>query len=433
MSPRKRAAQPGDWSDLFAPREAKGEIQRAASSSPPPEPQRHFEPVEFVAPGESAAEPISIAVLNETARLVLEGAFIPIWVRGEVCDFKAHRNGHWYFRLRDPHAQVRCVVWNRDQHRFLASPDDGMQVVALGQPTVYTARGDLQLTVRAMEAQGDGLRRKAFELSRARLEHDGLLDPARRRALPPAPRCIAVITSPSGAALHDVIAVLRRRAPSVEIVVIPAKVQGAGAAGEIIAAIEQLERWGEADLVIIGRGGGANEDLAAFNDERVARKVAACSIPTISAVGHEVDITLCDLVADLRAPTPSAAAESAVPDIRQLRRALRAAGVAMRVALERSVAARHRRITTLSGTLRQRLASRIAERRAHLRANSAELEALSPLATLSRGYAVARDTDGHALKRASAFAPGQSFELLLADGTVSASADRVTLTGQEHA
>lgn len=415
MTPRRRA-DPGAWNDLFA--------EPMDRSGPQPPPVRELQPDEE-APGESPLSALSIEALNETMRLVIEGAFIPLWVRGEVCDFKAHRNGHWYFALRDNRSQIRCVVWNRDQHRFPAAPDDGMQVVALGQPTVYTARGDLQLTVRAIEAEGDGLRRKAFEQARARLERDGLLDPARRRELPPAPRRIAVITSPSGAALHDIVAVIRRRAPSMEVVVIPAQVQGKSAPSELIAALDRLARWGEADLLIIGRGGGANEDLAAFNNERVARAVAACAIPTISAVGHEVDVTLCDLVADLRAPTPSAAAESAVPDIRQLRASLRAARAAMRMALQRSVMQRRRRVKAATASLRDHVTLAITTRRSVLAEHGARLHALSPLSTLSRGYAVARDADGRALKRAAAFTPGATFDLLLSDGTVNATTNSV--------
>lgn len=417
MTPR-RGSSPGDWNDLFA--EPSRRAPRETRSAPPPAP---VPSASNDAPGETPAAAISVAALNETTRLVVEGAFIPLWVRGEICDFRSHRNGHWYFGLRDGSAQVRCVVWNRDQHRFLAAPDDGMQVVALGQPTVYAARGDLQFTVRAMEAEGDGLRRKAFELALRRLEKDGLLDPARRRPIPHAPARVAVITSPSGAALHDVLAVVRRRAPSVEVVVIPATVQGPSAPAELIRALDRLARWGGADVVIIGRGGGANEDLAAFNDERVARAVAACTIPTISAVGHEVDVTLCDLVADLRAPTPSAAAEHAVPDIRQLRAALRAAGASMRAALVRNVDRRHRRAQALAARLRHASAIGIADRRTRVGRAGARLEALSPLATLARGYAVPRDASGRTLRSAADFPPGTPFALLVADGTVHARAE----------
>jgi exodeoxyribonuclease VII large subunit len=252
------------------------------------------------APGENPAAAISVATLTRTVKDVLEGAFPPLWVRGEVSDFKQHRNGHWYFSLRDQDASLRCVVWARDTRRIPAPPDEGMTVVALGQVSLYAARGDLQFTVRTLDAVGDGLWRKAFEQARARLERDGLLDPARKRPLPFFPRRIAIITSADGAALHDIVSVTRRRNRLVELVLLPAAVQGEGAPAALCAALDRLAAWGGADVAIIGRGGGSREDLWSFNDERVARKVAASPIPIISAVGHEVDVSLCDLVADWR-------------------------------------------------------------------------------------------------------------------------------------
>ncbi|HKO17155.1 MAG TPA: exodeoxyribonuclease VII large subunit, partial [Gemmatimonadaceae bacterium] len=242
-------------------------------------------------PGASPRAAVSVATLTQTARDVLEGAFIPLWVRGEVSDFKAHRNGHWYFCLRDGAAQIRCVAWSRDRRSIPAPPDDGMQVLALGQLTVYAARGEMQLTVRRMEAEGDGLWRKALERTRARLEADGLLAPERKRALPRYPGVLAVVTSPDGAALHDIVAVVRRRAPHVRVVLVPAAVQGETARDELCFALDRLSRWGGADTVIVGRGGGAREDLWTFNDEHVARALAGCTAPTISAVGHEIDVT----------------------------------------------------------------------------------------------------------------------------------------------
>ncbi|HET7458274.1 MAG TPA: exodeoxyribonuclease VII large subunit, partial [Gemmatimonadaceae bacterium] len=245
-------------------------------------------PIEETIPGASPVSAVSVAALTRTAKDVLEGAFVPLWVRGEVSDFKAHRNGHWYFCLRDDSAQVKCVVWSRDRRNMPAPPDDGMQVVALGQLTVYSARGDLQFAVHSMEAQGDGLWRKALEITRATLLAEGLLEPERKRPIPRFPRRIAVVTSPDGAALHDIVSVVRRRHAAVEIVVVPSKVQGDGAPEELCAALDSVARWSDADVVILGRGGGAREDLWAFNDIRVARAISACPIPVISAVGHEV-------------------------------------------------------------------------------------------------------------------------------------------------
>ncbi len=216
---------------------------------------------------------------------IVEGSVPPLWVRGEVTGFKAHRNGHWYFTLRDAEAQLRCVVWARDTRRVPAPPDEGMLVAAYGRLSVYAARAEVQLAITRIEAEGDGLWRKAFEQARARLEADGLLDPARKRALPRYPRVIAVITSPDGAALHDIVSVTQRRDPTVNIVIVPAAVQGESAPQELIDALDRVGRWQGADLVIMGRGGGSREDLWAFNDERVARALAACPLPTISAVG----------------------------------------------------------------------------------------------------------------------------------------------------
>lgn len=389
-------------------------------------------------PGATPASAISVTTLTRTAKDVIEGAFMPLWVRGEVSDFKRHRNGHWYFCLRDAESQIRCVVWSRDQRGMPASPDEGMQVTALGQLTMYAARGDVQLSVKAMAADGDGLWRKALDESRQRLAAEGLLDPARRRPLPLVPRTIAVVTSPDGAALRDIVAVSRRRHPGVRIVVVPSKVQGIGAADELCAALARIERWVAAaaqtrqplpiDAVIIGRGGGGREDLWAFNDERLARAVATCPVPIVSAVGHEVDVTLCDLVADLRAPTPSAAAESLVPERAALVAALRDRADALAQRATGLVSDARASLSGLAGTLADR-AGRLAERRrARVEQAAGRLQALSPLATLARGYAVARAEDaagGVALTTVGRFVPEMPFVLQLRDGAIRATVREV--------
>jgi exodeoxyribonuclease VII large subunit len=376
-------------------------------------------------PGASPASAIDVSTVTQIVKDVVEGAFIPLWVRGEVSDFKQHRNGHWYFCLRDASSQIKCVVWSRDQLHLPAAPDDGMQVTALGQLGVYAARGEMQLIVKRMEAQGDGLWRKALERTRLRLERDGLLDPARKRALPRFPRCIAVVTSASGAALHDIVAVMRRRAPGVQLVVAHAAVQGDGAPLAICAALERVKRWGGADLVIVGRGGGSREDLWAFNDERVARAVAACPVPTISAVGHEVDITLCDLVADLRAPTPSAAAETAVASRSEVAMELHAQRTRLVSAMETCLYEPRRRAATAAHVLASSVETRLAERQASMSALAGRLNALSPLATLERGYAVARGPSGAARASIADFAAGDAFVLRLRDGEVDATATSI--------
>ncbi|HST08521.1 MAG TPA: exodeoxyribonuclease VII large subunit, partial [Gemmatimonadaceae bacterium] len=274
------------------------------------------------APGSAAENPMSVCDLALRTREVVENRLRPVWVRGEISDFKRHRNGHWYFCLRDRSAQIRCVVWSGDQYRMPTAPDDGMQVVLFGHMTVYTARTDLQLKVTRIEAEGDGLWRKAMEVTLARLRKEGLLDESRKRPIPHYPRRIAVVTSPDGAALRDIVAVLRKRNLGARVVVCPAKVQGDNAALEIAAALRRVARWGKADVIIVGRGGGGKEDLWAFNDERVARAVVACPVPVISAVGHEADMTVCDAVADLRAATPTAAASAACASRDEVKKAL---------------------------------------------------------------------------------------------------------------
>ncbi|MEX2177958.1 MAG: exodeoxyribonuclease VII large subunit, partial [Gemmatimonadaceae bacterium] len=375
---------------------------------------------ENAAPGEDPTTAIAVSALTSTAREILEGAFPPIWVRGEVTGFKAHRNGHWYFTLRDRMAQIRSVVWSKDTRGIPAPPDEGMQIAAFGNLSVYPAKGEMQFVVRRMEAEGDGLWRKALERTRARLDADGLLAVERKRPLPRYPRRVAVVTSPDGAALRDIVAVVRRRAPMVEIVIVAAAVQGDNATVELCAAIERVGRWRQAEVVIVARGGGSREDLWAFNDERFARAIAACPLPVISGVGHEVDVTICDLVADVRAATPSAAAEAVVRDHAELALELRTGGQRMSRALTKRVDRARSELQWHASALRNRLARATERRHARLSELGARLHALSPLATLSRGYAVARAGDGRALTSIASFRRDMAFSLVLRDGTLAA-------------
>jgi len=367
-------------------------------------------------------KPASVSDVALETRALVESGLHPLWVRGEISDFKQHRNGHWYFSLRDASAQIKCVVWSRDQRGLPAPPDDGMQVVLYGQMTVYTQRGDLQLKVTRMQADGDGLWRKAMEQTLAKLRGEGLLEESRKRPIPRFPKCVAIVTSPDGAAIGDIVAVLRKRHSGVQLIICPAKVQGDGAPREIVMALRRVARWGKADLVIVGRGGGAKEDLWAFNDERVARAIVACPIPVISAVGHETDITVCDAVADLRAPTPSAAAMAACVAREEIEKAF----VAARRDLAFAMATLVRDARTDLDRTRKRLGQStervVVRNRATIGTAAARLNALSPLATLSRGYAVARDPNGGALTSVRHFKPGFDFELLLHDGKVNAEA-----------
>jgi exodeoxyribonuclease VII large subunit len=370
-------------------------------------------------------EAVSISELTTAAKEIVEGAFPLLWVRGEVTDFKSHRNGHWYFCLRDSASQVRAVIWSKETHRIPAKPDDGMQVLAYGRLTVYQARGEMQFTVSKLEAEGDGLWRKKLEATRLRLAADGLLAPERKRRLPLFPRTVAVITSPDGAALRDIVAVLRRRRAKVRVVVVPAAVQGDGAVMDIRRAIVRIAKWGGADALILARGGGSREDLWTFNDERLARTLAASPVPTISAVGHEEDISMCDLVADVRAATPTAAAEIVARSEDELNQMLAEFGARMartvgwRVDAARS---RHRAAGRALVHASAQLAHRAQDR---VTAIAGQLDALSPLSTLHRGYAVPRDRDGRTLRSVTDFSPGLRFDLLLRDGAVAANVEAV--------
>lgn len=363
----------------------------------------------------------TVAELTRRARAVVEAGLPALWVKGEVSGFKAYGSGHWYFTLRDKVAQLRCVMWARENQRLPAPPADGMQVFVFGTPTVWEERGEFRLTIRQLlSTEAGGLWQVAFEKAKAALLRDGLLDPARKRPLPSFPRRLAVVTSPDGAALRDIVAVMARRWPWAEILLIPTRVQGEGADREVCAALALLGRIPRLDVAIVGRGGGSKEDLWTFNSERVARAVAAAPVPVISAVGHETDITLCDLVADLRAPTPSAAAEAATPDRVELLALLDRLGGALARALVAPTRHAGERLERAGDRLAVDM-TRILERGgARLAAAGARLDALSPLKVLARGYAVARDGEGRVLRRIAQFTPGLAFRLQVRDGEVAA-------------
>lgn len=363
----------------------------------------------------------TVAELTRRARAVVEAGLPAIWVKGEVSGFKAYGSGHWYFTLRDKVAQLRCVMWSRENQRLPAPPSEGMQVFVFGTPTVWEERGEFRLTVRQLlSTEAGGLWQVAFEKAKAALLRDGLLDPARKRPLPSFPRRLAVVTSPDGAALRDIVAVMARRWPWVEILLIPTRVQGEGADREVCAALALLGRIPRLDVAIVGRGGGSKEDLWTFNSERVARAVAASPVPVISAVGHETDITLCDLVADLRAATPSAAAEAATPDRVELLGQLDRLGGALARALVAPTRHAGERLDRAADRLTVDMTRMLERGGARLAAAGARLDALSPLKVLARGYAVARDGDGRVLRRVGQCAPGLAFRLRLQDGEVSA-------------
>lgn len=363
----------------------------------------------------------TVAEVTRRVRAVVEGGLPPLWVQGEISGFKAYGSGHWYFTLRDRVAQLRCVMWSRDNQRVPAAPADGMQVFAFGTPTVWEERGEFRLTVRhVLSTEAGGLWQVAYEKAKAALARDGLLDPARKRVVPPFPRRIAVVTSADGAAFRDIVAVLERRWPGADVVLVPTRVQGDGAERDVCAALAVLARLPGLDVAIVGRGGGSKEDLWTFNSERVARAVAAVPVPVISAVGHETDVTLCDLVADVRAPTPSAAAAAATPDRDELRDRLDRLSRVLARALLAPTRHAGERLERAGDRIAAGMGRQLDRSRARLSEGGARLDALSPLRVLERGYAVARDASGAVLRRVAQFVPGEGFRLRVHDGEVAA-------------
>ncbi len=257
---------------------------------------------------------LTVSELNHQARHLLESSFMQVWVEGELSGFSRPSSGHWYFSLKDQKCQIRCAMFRGANQRIRTLPREGDQIRIRGKVTLYENRGDFQIIVEHLEPAGLGALQQAFEALKARLQGEGLFDPARKKPIPATPRHIGVVTSPTGAAIHDILTVLKRRCPAIPVTLYPTAVQGQPATADIVQAIARAQQHGLADVLIIGRGGGSLEDLWCFNEEAVARAIAACPIPTVSAVGHEVDVTIADFVADLRAPTPSAAAEKISPD-----------------------------------------------------------------------------------------------------------------------
>jgi exodeoxyribonuclease VII large subunit len=265
---------------------------------------------------------LSVSELNRQVRHLLEVSFLQAYVEGELSSFARPSSGHWYFTLKDAKSQIRCAMFRSANQRVTNPPKDGDQVLVRGKLTLYESRGDYQIVVESLEPAGLGALQQAFEALKAKLQKEGLFATERKKALPVVPRHIGVVTSATGAAIHDILSVLRKRCPGIPVTLYPTSVQGKEAAGRIVRAIANAQAHGVADVLIIGRGGGSLEDLWPFNEESVARAIADCRLPTVSAVGHEVDFSIADFVADHRAPTPSAAAEHLAPDQSQWARAL---------------------------------------------------------------------------------------------------------------
>ncbi|MEJ2200892.1 MAG: exodeoxyribonuclease VII large subunit [Desulfuromonadaceae bacterium] len=385
---------------------------------------------------------LTVSRLNALLRELVEDNFVQVLVAGELSNLSTPVSGHCYFTLKDPDAQLRAVMF-RAQFRLLGfALTPGMQVICRGRVSLYAQRGELQLIVDSLEPQGVGSLQVAFEQLKSRLAAEGLFAVERKRPLPAYPRTIGVVTSKTGAAIHDILNVLRRRGAGVRVLLCPVRVQGEGAAEEIAAAVAGLNQQGEADVLIVGRGGGSLEDLWAFNEETVARALAASAIPVISAVGHEVDYTVADFVADLRAPTPSAAAELVAKSrleqeghldhlrqrlATQMQRRLdlwreRLTGLERRLRSPRQRReAQQRRLAELKGRLGLAMGRQLRERRLRLTAGADRLNSLSPLQTLARGYAIVQDeATGRVIREATSLRLGQTVQLRFQAGRAKA-------------
>ncbi len=392
----------------------------------------------------------SISELTAEIKDLIEGNLPEVWVRGEVSNCIKASSGHVYLTLKDEGSQLAAVIWRNTASKFRFDLHDGLQVVAGGSVEVYAPRGSYQLIVRQLIPHGVGALELAFRQMHAKLDAEGLFDPRRKRPLPRFPRRIALVTSPVSAAVRDMIQVITRRWPASDIIVVPVKVQGEGAAQEIATVLRNVHHLSGVDVVICGRGGGSLEDLWAFNEEPVARAIAACKVPVISAVGHEIDVTIADLVADVRALTPSEAGERVVPHrdeiqqllsglSRQLVMGLRQRAERARLSLEAIAARRvfaqpkHRltdlaqRLDDLDGRLRRAVRVRAETGRQELRTLSASLDALSPLKVLQRGYSITRKSaNSEIIRSANQLAVGDEIVTMLSADQVVSRVEKIT-------
>lgn len=387
---------------------------------------------------------LTISQINEYIRSMIEGddLLAGLAVKGEISNYKIYPSGHHYFTLKDESASLKCVMFRGNAMRLRFKPGDGMKIIAMGKISVYPRDGAYQLYCTAMALDGIGDLYAAFEQLKAKLAAQGLFDPAHKKPLPRYPGTIGIVTSEAGAAVHDMLRILRKRFPLVKVRLLSVRVQGAEAPGEIAAAIRYANRYQLADLLIVGRGGGSIEDLWAFNDERVAHAIYKSEIPVISAVGHEPDVTISDYVADLRAATPSNAAELAVPDSNALRQNLDDYSAAMIAALTRQIAMNRKHLAVLSGSaalqspvqyislrrntlehLKNRMVSAqqqgINARKQRFIAMTAKLDAMSPLKVLSRGFAMAQTEEGRLVQSVKQVEIGQRLSVSVSDGLIS--------------
>ena len=402
---------------------------------------------------------LTVSQLTNSIRISLEGRFASVWVEGEISNFKDHSSGHWYFTLKDQNAQLRAKCFRSTNTRIRFRPANGLHVRARGKLSVYAPRGEYELVVDALDPVGAGALQVAFEQMRARLQAEGLFAKELKRPLPVFPRRIGIVTSPTGAAIRDVLNVISRRTRTVHVLFSPARVQGDSAGPEIARAIRFINEYHEralsdgrtddlVDVLIVGRGGGSTEDLWAFNQEEVARAIRKSTIPVISAVGHETDFTIADFVADFRAPTPSAAAEivaaredeicSALDHLgRQLGRLMRYRVIDLRSRVQEQTLSHafdevksrlrnaRRRFDAAATACNDVMETSLQEARERLGLAAASLDALSPLAVLQRGYAIAQDASGKPLRDAVAVTPGDQVLVRLAKGRLNTRVEQI--------
>ena len=397
---------------------------------------------EFLSPTK-ADHPYSVSEINEGIALILESGNTLVWVEGEISNWRPSSNGHVYFKLKDQASQIPAVLWRSTAAHIQFKPEEGMAVMVIGSLRVYQRGGSYQLDVHRMTPAGKGALYAAFEQLKSKLEKEGLFDQAHKRPVPSSVATLGVITSKRGAAIKDIVKVIHSRSPQTEIVLIDVAVQGEKAPAEIAQAIQDMNEFGKVDLLIIGQGGGSIEDLWAFNDESVARAIYNSKIPVISAVGHEIDFTIADFVADVRAPTPSAAAEMAVADSRERRRYVdlcleRFTGALMRyfgdirerydTIVERHSLRRPVRIILesqqrkdeLRDEMFRRLKGYLQKQARAVAADASRLNALSPLAVLTRGYSVVQKLDGTAVKSSAQVTAGEEVKIRFCEGSAGA-------------
>jgi len=397
----------------------------------------------FSDPDESGQAPIlSVSTLNRLARGLLEDCFPAVTVEGEISNLSVPASGHWYLTLKDESAQIRCAMFRNRNMGVRCRPANGMQVIVRGKLSLYEGRGDYQLILESMQDAGAGALQRAFEALKLKLADEGLFSAGRKLALPDNCRHVGVITSPTGAVIRDILSVFRRRYPAMVVTIFPVPVQGAESPPAIVRALASAQKRQQElglDALIIARGGGSLEDLQAFNDESVARAMAACKIPLVSAVGHETDFCIADFVADLRAPTPSAAAELLSPDQRELRQTLSALQLKLSRLMKMQLDQRTQQLAWLRSRLqhpgrrlqeqaqaldrldirlRKAMQRFLESRRSRLQMIARNLDNISPLQTLQRGYSITRTADGHVITDAQHVNTGDQLVSILAGGSL---------------